>query len=152
VNGDLFFEASDGIHGFELWASNGTADGTFLVQDIKPGVHGSYPHNLTNLNGTLFFSANDGTNGDGLWFLQKAHSSTALASVSAASVFGERVGFVALVTPVPSGAVMPTGTVTFKEGSTVLAANVSLSNGHAGFNTASLSLGSHTITAFYSGD
>jgi ELWxxDGT repeat protein len=152
VNGDLFFEANDGIHGFELWASNGTADGTFLVQDINPGVHGSYPQNLTNVNGTLFFQANDGTHGFEEWIVQKPHSSTAFASVSAASVYGERVAFVALVTPVPSGAAMPTGSVTFKEGSTVLAANVSLSNGHAAFNTASLSVGSHTITAFYSGD
>ena len=67
VNGTLFLEASDGIHGAELWESNGTKGGTFLVKDITPGRAGSYPYWLTNVDGTLFFSAGDGTHGNELW-------------------------------------------------------------------------------------
>ncbi|NIP52547.1 MAG: hypothetical protein GWN61_15505, partial [candidate division Zixibacteria bacterium] len=37
VNGTLFFAASDGIHGYELWKSDGTAAGTVMVKDINPG-------------------------------------------------------------------------------------------------------------------
>src|SRR5262249_7102529 len=44
------------------------------------------------------------------------------------------------------------GTVTFKEGSTVLASNVSVNaSGQATFSTSTLTAGMHTITANYSG-
>jgi len=34
--GKVFFTANDGVHGFGLWASDGTAVGTALVKDIDP--------------------------------------------------------------------------------------------------------------------
>src|SRR5262249_38054003 len=37
VNAETFFDASDGVHGDELWKSDGTAAGTVLVKDINPG-------------------------------------------------------------------------------------------------------------------
>src|SRR5262249_54140621 len=63
VNGTFFFRANEGVHGADLWKSDGTAGGTTLVKDIFPGFTGAYAGGLTNFNGTLFFSANDGTTG-----------------------------------------------------------------------------------------
>ena len=42
-HGKLFFGAHDGIHGAELWESDGTATGTAMVKDINAGSSDSYP-------------------------------------------------------------------------------------------------------------
>ncbi len=67
VNGTLFFSATDLVHGEELWRSNGTAAGTFMLRDIDPGAGDSRPSDITNVSGTVFFYANDGTHGRELW-------------------------------------------------------------------------------------
>ena len=46
VNGTLFFTADNGTSGRELWRSNGTAAGTFLVRDIYPGISSARPAQL----------------------------------------------------------------------------------------------------------
>lgn len=67
VNGIYFFSADDGAHGKELWRSDGTADGTIMVKDIRPGSNASSPRNFVTLDGILYFTANDGQNGEELW-------------------------------------------------------------------------------------
>jgi hypothetical protein len=83
--------------------------------------------------------------------IAKASTATALSSSSNPSASGQGVTFTATVS---SSAGTPTGTVAFKDnGSTIsTCANVSLSSGQAACATSALSLGSHTITADYSGD
>jgi ELWxxDGT repeat protein len=146
VNGTLFFSGDDGTHGAQLWASNGSAAGTFMVQDInQTGNLFSQPYSLTNANGALFFVADEVAP----WIL--IPSSTSVSSSPNPAAFGQPVTFTATVGKVFD--LTATGTVDFKEGSTDLTpGGVSLTNGQATFSTSTLGLGSHTITALYSGD
>ena len=89
---------------------------------------------------------------------ESTHSTTfAVKSISTAttvipsvnpSAYGQSVTFTATVSAAVGGA--PTGTVTFRDGATVLGAGA-LSGGHAVFTTNALLAGSHSITASYSG-
>jgi hypothetical protein len=78
-----------------------------------------------------------------------------MASPGSSVSYGTSVTFTVTVTPA-SGAVAPTGTITFKvDGTTVITVTlVANSNGtsSATYTTSSLSMGSHTIEADYSGD
>ncbi len=67
VGDRVFFVVSDATHGAELWRSDGSPQGTFLVKDIFPGPPSSRPSELTAFAGRLFFQAEDGTHGLELW-------------------------------------------------------------------------------------
>ena len=56
-----------------------------------------------------------------------------------------------MVRPSLAGGKTPSGTITFKDGNSVLSV-VTLNQGRAQFTTSSLSVGTHTITSSYSGD
>ncbi len=71
--GDLLFAVDDGVAGRELWRSDGTAEGTELVLDVRAGPLGSDP-DLPEFHDRpaatrrgLFFVADDGTTGRELW-------------------------------------------------------------------------------------
>ncbi|WP_047491142.1 Ig-like domain repeat protein [Terriglobus sp. TAA 43] len=75
-----------------------------------------------------------------------------LSSSKNPSGLGESVTFTAIVSETQASG-LPTGTVTFYDGTTALGGDVTLdSNGIATFTTTSLTLGSHTINATYNGD
>jgi ELWxxDGT repeat protein len=63
----LFFSARDGIHGQELWRSDGTLAGTVLVKDTQPDARDSGPQFLAGVGRTLYFFNQDGSDGDALW-------------------------------------------------------------------------------------
>ena len=75
-NDKLYFTADDGKNGNELWVSDGTAEGTQLVADIRPrsgsngyGYYNSNPTYLTVVGDELFFSAIQGNTGSELFKL-----------------------------------------------------------------------------------
>jgi ELWxxDGT repeat protein len=59
VQRSYFFTATDGTNGYELWKSDGTADGTVMVKDIVAD-YGSYPSNFTVLGDKLYFNVSAG--------------------------------------------------------------------------------------------
>ena len=70
----LYFTASDGVNGNELWVSDGTSEGTQLVKDLNPGrdssfPYGSYLNELIVFDDELYFVADDGVNGAELFKL-----------------------------------------------------------------------------------
>ncbi|HEV8605325.1 MAG TPA: ELWxxDGT repeat protein, partial [Tepidisphaeraceae bacterium] len=67
VGDRVFFAANDGTHGIELWVSDGTDGGTYLVNDINPGPADSGPRYFGDVNGIAYFAADDGLHGFELW-------------------------------------------------------------------------------------
>jgi ELWxxDGT repeat protein len=53
--------------GSELWRSDGTAAGTFMIKDINPGIGDAYPHKFVEAGGQLFFIGNDSNTNAELW-------------------------------------------------------------------------------------
>ena len=98
VGKTLYFRASDGKHGVELWKSDGTNKGTRLVKDINPAapapintackdrkscVGSSWVDDITVVGKTaagrrIYFTANDGKHGLELWKSDGTKSGTKL--------------------------------------------------------------------------
>ncbi len=55
--GGVVFDGNDGIHDWELWYSNGTQTGTYMVQDINTGPLASHPGDFLEYEDQLIFSA-----------------------------------------------------------------------------------------------
>ncbi|ANM31033.1 hypothetical protein ABI59_17825 [Acidobacteria bacterium Mor1] len=86
--GTLFFAADDGVHGVELWRTDGTDAGTYLVRDIHPGPEGSIrlsafvdrPRTVEAIEGVLYFLADDGVHGFELWRSDGTEAGTTLVA------------------------------------------------------------------------
>ena len=73
--GVTYFNADDGVHGQELWRTDGTAAGTRLVRDVDPAAavvnnNGSThlgPQNTTDVNGTLYYTQDTTATGTELY-------------------------------------------------------------------------------------
>jgi len=64
ADGVLYFAMHDGVSGLELWMSDGTADGTTLVEDTVPGYQGSVPIPIGKIGEQFFFVGSTGLGGN----------------------------------------------------------------------------------------
>jgi ELWxxDGT repeat protein len=80
LNGNLLLVASDGVSGNELWITDGTSGGTFILKDINVGSRGSgietAAGRFAKLDNKLFFVADDFVNGEELWVTEGTQEST----------------------------------------------------------------------------
>lgn len=69
--GNVYFSAYSPDHGNELWISDGTATGTYEMENLNPegidGAHGSNPSNFFAYGGKIYFSATTEEYGTELW-------------------------------------------------------------------------------------
>jgi uncharacterized repeat protein (TIGR03803 family) len=104
-------------------------------------------------SGSLYGTAeNGGGNGYGTVFElpQLGLTSTSVTSSNGTSVYGQPVTFTATVTSASGSG--ETGTVRFQIDGSGVGSPMTLSGNTATYNTSSLSVGSHSIVAIYSGD
>lgn len=66
-NNQLTFNAGDGIHGAEIWKTDGTAIGTDLLIDAIPGSQGVNYNQPILFNGKIYFSGYSVNEGNELW-------------------------------------------------------------------------------------
>jgi ELWxxDGT repeat protein len=79
MNNILYFSAFTDTHGRELWRSDGTETGTYMVKDIHTGTGDSSPAWMTEFNGKLYFYAGSGSPTDiELWVSDGTETGTIL--------------------------------------------------------------------------
>jgi ELWxxDGT repeat protein len=91
-NGTVFFRATDGTNGVELWKSNGTEAGTEMIKDINTtttAASNSNVANFTTFNNQVYFTASNGTtaNSTELWKTDGTSAGTTMVKdINATSV------------------------------------------------------------------
>jgi len=130
------FRAADGVTATYSRTAGESAGSYTISSTLSPaGVLGNYAiaYNTASLT------------------ISQASSTTALSASSTSFRFGAPLTLTATVAVVAPGAGTPIGSVTFMDGSSALSGPVALNAGVATFSTALLPVGTHAVTAVYSG-
>jgi hypothetical protein len=132
----------DGATTIGTVALNGSGQAAFSTATLATGGH--------SITAAYSGDSNFGTSTSPVLTqtVNQTSSTTGVASSADPSAFGQAVTFTATVNGAGG---MPTGSVTFKDGSTTIGTGT-LSGGQAAFSTLSLIVGAHSITAAYGGD
>lgn len=150
-NGDGFLDIAVAEHGSMIDLFTNKGDGTFPQVPEHYAIGGD-PDFL------IAADLNDGgvpdllTSGNMNLLPNRGGTHISLTSSQNPSGSGQQVMFSAAVVPQVPGAPAPTGTVQFADGASVLGSMPLSTAGTAAFKTSSLTPGTHTINANYSGD
>lgn len=144
-------DSASGCNGGTATATAGSGSVSFQVLAISPTGTCVIKVNVTattagTKSNTVTLSFDGGSDTKTATLTVTGASATTLTSSLNPSQAGQAVTFTATVT-----GSSPTGTVTFKDGATVLGTEP-ISGGTASFTTSSLSVAAHSITAEYGGD
>jgi hypothetical protein len=118
------------------WATKGLSVGNHSVTAVYGGDPNFVSSTSTAINQTV----------------QQDGSKTKLSSSDKKAVFGEPVTFTVSVTAAAPGSGTPSGTVSFRDGTTTLTTVALDGTGTGTYTTSSLTIGTHSMTAVYSGD
>ena len=135
------------VHNFALSSTDGASPSASLILDGAGNLYG------TTAYGGSHGAGDTGTIGGTVFEIVSSttvtNTTTTLTAAPNPSAYGQSVTFTATVKP-QSGTGTPTGTVTFKNGTTTLGTGT-LSGGVAHYSTTKLAVGTHSITAVYGG-
>lgn len=134
---------SDGSSNLGTAALDSTGTAAFTTSTLAAGAHAI----AASYAGDSNFNPSSSTLSQ---IVGKLATTVTLVSSANPSVFGQGVIF-AITVSAASGTGTPTGTVTLQDASSTMT-TLNLVNGQASFTTASLAIGSHSITASYGGD
>lgn len=92
VNGLLYFFGYELGHGIEPWVSDGTAEGTFMLKDVRPGGHsgGKEFSDMIYYNNRVYFRAHDGNNSIvELWSTDGTKQGTTMVKIADEPIHGD---------------------------------------------------------------
>ncbi|KJY41367.1 hypothetical protein VR41_12905, partial [Streptomyces sp. NRRL B-1568] len=136
----------DGVTLLGTSALNGSGVATLPFSTLAVGSH-----TLTaTYNGSSIFATS--TSPTDTQTVNKANTSTALLASPNPAAAGQPVVLTATVTVASPGAGIPTGTVSFLDGATLLGTSPVNAGGVATLTTTALGVGAHTLNATYNGD
>ena len=122
---------------------NAAGYATLTISSLAVGTHTI----KAVYNGDANFAVS--TSPVGSQVVKQAATTTTLTLTSGTSIAGQTVSFTATVQVTAPGAGIPSGPVTFKDGTTILGTINVNGAGHAVFATNALKAGAHAITAVY---
>ncbi|MCY1019666.1 ELWxxDGT repeat protein [Pyxidicoccus sp. MSG2] len=81
VDGVLYSLASTKAEGLELWRTDGTASGTFLLMDARPGTADTHAWNLRSASRSFYFTASEPTGAE-VWLWKSDGTGAGTARVA----------------------------------------------------------------------
>jgi ELWxxDGT repeat protein len=92
--GKVLFKATNSSANSELWVTDGTVDGTYLLKEINPSTEtGGDIDQMTIFNNEAYFRANDGTHGSELWKTDGTAEGTVMVKDIAPGSQGSQPGY-----------------------------------------------------------